>query len=198
MARIHTLQPLPEAVDQPLSPARRRLLKSALIAAPAIIAARYSGPAAAATQSRRIGLFNTHTGESLEAVFFSAGEYQRNILSQLNRLLRDHRTGDIGAIDPALFDQLFDVAGAAGADPEFEVISGFRSAASNELLRAHSRGVARRSLHLDGKAIDVRLKGVKCERLSEVALDLGRGGVGLYRNSNFVHLDTGRVRRWLG
>jgi uncharacterized protein YcbK (DUF882 family) len=198
MARVHITELRHERVDQPLSLARRRLLRSALIAAPAIIAARYSLPAEAATGSRRIGLFNTHTSESLEAVFFTAGGYQRNVLRQLNQILRDHRTGDVGAIDPALFDQLFDVAAAAGADPEFEVISGFRSATSNEMLRAHSNGVARRSLHLDGKAIDVRLKGVRCERLSEVALDLARGGVGLYRKSDFVHLDTGRVRRWLG
>ena len=90
------------------------------------------------------------------------------------------------------------MAHAAGAEPRFEVISGFRSAASNEQLRAQGNGVARRSLHLDGKAIDVRLKGVKCARLCEVALELERGGVGLYSKSDFVHLDTGRVRHWRG
>ena len=198
MARIHTLHPDVELPERPVNLVRRRLLKSALIAAPAIIAARYSDLAEAAAPSRWIGLYNTHTSESLEAVFAAAGEYQRNVLLQLNRILRDHRTGDVGVMDPKLFDQLYEVARAAGADPEFEVISGFRSAASNEMLRAQNGGVARRSLHLDGKAIDVRLKGVKCERLSEVALDLARGGVGLYRKSDFVHLDTGRVRRWLG
>lgn len=198
MATIRICRSPVDPVDRPPNLARRRLLKSALLAAPAIIAARYAGPVEAATESRRIGLLNTHTSESLEAVFFKAGEYQSNVLRQLNRILRDHRTGDVGAIDPKLFDQLFDVADAAGVDPEFEVISGFRSAASNELLRSHSNGVARRSLHLEGKAIDVRLKDVKSERLCEVALDLGRGGVGLYRKSDFVHLDTGRVRHWSG
>jgi uncharacterized protein YcbK (DUF882 family) len=198
MATIRICRSPVDPVDRPPNLARRRLLKSALLAAPAIIAARYAGPVEAATESRRIGLLNTHTSESLEAVFFKAGEYQSNVLRQLNRILRDHRTGDVGAIDPKLFDQLFDVADAAGVDPEFEVISGFRSAASNELLRSHSNGVARRSLHLEGRAIDVRLKDVKSERLCEVALDLGRGGVGLYRKSDFVHLDTGRVRHWSG
>jgi uncharacterized protein YcbK (DUF882 family) len=182
----------------PLDGSRRRLLKSALIAAPAIIAARYSEPVEAASGSRKIAFFNTHTDETLEITYYSAGEYRKDALDQLNVLLRDHRTGDIGRIDPALFDQLVDVARAAGADPSFDVISGFRSAASNELLRSHSDGVARRSLHLDGKAIDLRLKGVKCSRLCEVALDLSRGGVGYYGKSDFVHLDTGRVRHWRG
>lgn len=182
----------------PVDASRRRLLKGALIAAPAIVAARYSEPAEAASESRQIAFFNTHTDETLEIIYYSAGEYRKDALEKLNVVLRDHRTGDVGKIDPALFDQLVDVAHAAGADPRFEVISGFRSAASNEKLRAQGNGVARRSLHLDGKAIDVRLKGVKCARLCEVALDLERGGVGLYSKSDFVHLDTGRVRHWRG
>jgi len=182
----------------PVDVARRRLLKNALIAAPAILAARYSEPVEAASESRRIALVNTHTNESLEATYFKAGNYQHDVLKQLNQVLRDHRTGDVGVIDPALFDQLFDVARAAGTDPRFEVISGFRSAASNEMLRTQSNGVARRSLHLEGKAIDVRLEDVASERLCEVALELSRGGVGYYAKSDFVHLDTGRVRRWRG
>jgi uncharacterized protein YcbK (DUF882 family) len=94
---------------------------------------------------------------------------------------------------------LHQVAQAAHADPSFEVISGFRSASSNELLRAQgSGGVARNSLHLKGMAIDVRLLGCGCERLSEIGLKLACGGVGYYPKSDFVHLDTGRVRSWRG
>lgn len=177
---------------------RRRLLKNALIAVPTIIAARYSEPVEAAAESRHVALFHTHTGESLELPYFAAGEYQRNALRRLNSFLRDHRTGDVGVMDPALFDYLNEVARATGVDPRFEVISGFRSAASNEMLRAQGGGVARDSMHLKGKAIDVRLKGVGSDRLSEAALELARGGVGYYGKSDFVHLDTGRVRSWRG
>ncbi len=177
---------------------RRRLLKNALMATPAIVAARYSGPVEAAAESRQLALFNTHTGESLEVSYFAAGEYVGHALQQLNHFLRDHRTGESGVMDPGLFDYLNDVAQAARADPRFEVISGFRSAASNEMLRAQGGGVARSSLHLKGQAIDVRLQGVGGERLNEIALRVARGGVGYYAKSDFVHLDTGRVRRWRG
>jgi uncharacterized protein YcbK (DUF882 family) len=119
-------------------------------------------------------------------------------LGQLNRLLRDHRTGEVGTIDPALFDVLCEVAGSCHADPVFEVISGFRSTASNEMLRTQGGGVARQSLHLKGMAIDVRLRGVACSHLRDVGLELARGGVGYYPKSDFVHLDTGRVRTWSG
>lgn len=182
----------------PVALTRRRLLRSVVVAAPALIAARYSEPVMAAAESRTIALFNTHTGESLEVTYFAAGGYQDEALRRLNTFLRDHRTGDVGVMDPALFDYLTDVAQAAGADPSFEVISGYRSPASNEMLRAQGSGVARNSLHLQGKAIDVRLKGVGSDRLSEVALDLARGGVGYYARSDFVHLDIGRVRSWRG
>ena len=104
----------------------------------------------------------------------------------------------VGTIDPAVFDVLHSVAGTCHADPMFEVISGFRSAASNEMLREQGGGVARKSLHLKGMAIDVRLRGVACTHLRDVGLELARGGVGYYRKSDFVHLDTGRVRSWAG
>ena len=177
---------------------RRRLLKSALLAAPALVAARYAGRAEAAAESRRLALFNTHTGEFLELTYIADGAYLPGALRQLNHLLRDHRTGEVGVIDPALFDVLHRAAQAAHADPSFEVISGFRSTASNERLRTQGGGVARNSLHLKGMAIDVRLKGVACDRLTEIGLELTCGGVGYYPNSDFVHLDTGRVRSWRG
>jgi uncharacterized protein YcbK (DUF882 family) len=183
----------------PADLARRRLLKAALLAASGVIAARYAGRVEAATESRGLALFNTHTGESLEIDYFADGAYVPAALSQLNHVLRDHRTNEQGVIDPALFDVLHQVAQAAHADPSFEVISGFRSASSNELLRAQgSGGVARNSLHLKGMAIDVRLLGCGCERLSEIGLKLACGGVGYYPKSDFVHLDTGRVRSWRG
>ena len=159
-----------------------------------------SGPpvAGAAPQpGRSLTFTNTHTGETVTARYF-AGTYDPGALAEFNRVLRDHRTGEVGSMDPALFDYLYDVAARAGVDPHFEVISGFRSASSNEMLRRRSRGVAEKSQHLLGKAIDVRLRGVKTSRLRDLALELKRGGVGYYERSDFVHLDTGRVRRWAG
>ena len=183
----------------PVDLTRRRLLKGALLAASGLIAARYAGRAEAATQPRRLALLNTHTAESLELDYFAGGGYLPAALSQLNHVLRDHRTNEEGSIDPALFDVLHEVAQAACADASFEVISGFRSASSNEVLRAQGGGgVARNSLHLKGMAIDVRLRGVGCSRLKDVALQLARGGVGYYAKSDFVHLDIGRVRSWRG
>lgn len=176
---------------------RRRLLERALAAAP-LLAVPGARPAQAAAESREVALFNTHTGESLEVTFFAAGDYQDAALRRLDALLRDHRTGDVGVMDPALFDYLAAVARAARAEPRFEVISGYRSAKSNEMLRARGGGVARNSLHLRGKAIDVRLKGVATDRLYRTALDLALGGAGYYAKSDFVHLDTGRVRSWRG
>lgn len=177
---------------------RRRMLESALVAAPALLTVPGARPPHAAAESREVALFNTHTGESLEVTFFAAGDYQDAALRRLDALLRDHRTGDVGVMDPALFDYLAAVARAARAEPRFEVISGYRSAKSNEMLRARGGGVARNSLHLRGKAIDVRLKGVATDRLYRTALDLALGGAGYYAKSDFVHLDTGRVRSWRG
>jgi uncharacterized protein YcbK (DUF882 family) len=188
---------------QPLTDAatlltRRRLLRNVLIAAPTLFLARYTGRVEAAAESRQLALFNTHTGEALEIRYFAEGAYVTESLRQLNHVLRDHRTGEVGVIDPALYDVLHEVAAAAHADPSFEVISGFRSAASNEMLRSQGGGVARKSLHLQGMAIDIRLRGVACGRLCDIGLDLARGGVGYYPRSDFVHLDTGRVRSWRG
>jgi uncharacterized protein YcbK (DUF882 family) len=177
---------------------RRHMLKSALVATPALFLARYAGHVEAATTTRRIALFNTHTSESLEIAYFADGAFVTEALGRLNQLLRDHRTGEVGTIDPALFDVLHAVAGTCHAEATFEVISGFRSAASNDMLREQGGGVARQSLHLKGMAIDVRLRGVACSHLRDVGLELARGGVGYYRKSDFVHLDTGRVRSWAG
>jgi uncharacterized protein YcbK (DUF882 family) len=113
-------------------------------------------------------------------------------------LLRDFRTGERHAIDPDLMDYLVQVAHRAGADPAFSVISGYRSPQTNARLCEQSSGVARHSLHIEGRAIDVRINGVDCADLAAHALELQRGGVGYYRASNFVHLDTGAFRTWKG
>src|SRR5690606_10964590 len=118
-------------------------------------------------------------------------------LGLLNRFLRDHYSGEVGRIDPQLFDLLHRVRGLLGANTPFEVISGYRSEATNDRLRStRGGGVATRSLHMDGRAIDVRLPGVPLADLRDAALSMKAGGVGYYPGGRFVHIDTGRVRRW--
>jgi uncharacterized protein YcbK (DUF882 family) len=114
----------------------------------------------------------------------------------VNHLLRDFRTGGVHTIDPTLLDILFDLRTLADQDQPFEVISGYRSPKTNAYLRRHSSGVAEHSLHIQGRAIDVRMSGVSTRKLRDLALGMRRGGVGFYPASDFVHLDNGRVRRW--
>jgi len=149
------------------------------------------------TRAERILSFaHTHTGECLTVPYFADGSYFPEELARLNHLLRDHRSGEEHAIEPALFDFLNDLQLATGTREPFQVISGYRSPKTNAKLRAASRGVARRSLHMDGRAIDVRLADVRSSVLRDAALELKRGGVGYYRSSDFVHVDTGRFRTW--
>jgi uncharacterized protein YcbK (DUF882 family) len=184
----------------PVPDSTRRTLLGAALAAPAlwIAGAGRAAWAADLPVTRELSLLNTHTGETLLTRYFEAGQYLPRALSQLDHLLRDHRSGDAHPIDPKLFDVLFQVATRNGREPRFQVISGYRSPASNSKLRSRSQGVAERSLHLEGRAIDVRLSGVSCSKLRDVALSLACGGVGYYASSDFVHLDTGRVRAWTG
>ncbi len=148
------------------------------------------------TTARSVSFVHTHTGEQLTAAYWKAGRYQPDELARVNRLLRDFRTDEVHVIDPALLDLLFDLQSHAGSDRPFQVISGYRSPKTNEMLRNSSDGIAQHSMHLLGRAIDIRLEAFPTRRLGELARTLGRGGVGYYRASDFVHVDTGRVRFW--
>ena len=145
---------------------------------------------------RQLSFYHTHTSESLTVTYFREGEYVPSALAELNRFLRDFRTGDAADMDPAVFDILFDVQTKSGSTGTYQIISAYRSPATNEMLRDNSNGVARNSQHLLGKAIDVRLTDIDSTELRDVALSLQRGGVGYYEESDFVHVDTGRVRQW--
>jgi uncharacterized protein YcbK (DUF882 family) len=148
---------------------------------------------------RSLLLFNTHTRESLDLVFRRGKEFVPETLKSFSNLLRDHRNGESHDMDPALFDQLADLAQAAGVAPHYEIISGYRSPASNSKMAAREgSGVSKNSLHTQGRAIDVRLRGCTCARLRDLALAAKRGGVGYYERSDFVHIDTGRFRTWVG
>jgi uncharacterized protein YcbK (DUF882 family) len=183
----------------PFRVSRRRFLRGVLLGVPAVVALGGPGRAlGAAMECRSIELLNTHTGESLRTEYFGDGGYRDGSLSALNHLLRDFRTGEVAQIDRQLFDLLHDMAALAGREARFEVISGFRSAATNAMLNSRSNGVAKHSLHMEGRAIDVRLQGYRTDRLRDLALSLRSGGVGFYRKLDFVHVDTGRVRTWAG
>ena len=175
---------------------RRGVLALGGAAALALLAPRPLRAQGAPT--RRIVLHNTHTAETLATDYCRDGRYCTEALADVSRVLRDHRNGAEHAIDPALLDLLCVTAERCGRDAEFEVISGYRSPESNAAMHARSNGVAAHSLHMDGRAIDVRLVGCELARLRDEGLALSRGGVGFYRGLQFVHLDTGRVRTWNG
>lgn len=173
---------------------RRGFVAALAAAAPLVAVPRWAG--ARATEPRELSFNHLHTGEQLSIVYFSAGAYLPDALAATNHLLRDFRTGDVGVIDPQLLDLLHGLAATTGTRRPFQIISGYRSPATNQMLRKRSHGVASGSLHMQGQAIDVRLGDVALDRLRDVALALGRGGVGYYPGSDFVHVDTGRVRAW--
>ena len=178
---------------------RRRLVTGVLAGAAALWSFSKAAPAAApAGAPRRIALLNLHTGEQLEIEYFRNGAYAPEALAAIEVLLRDFRNGEKHVIDPKLMDYLVDVAEKLGAPPAYSVISGYRSPETNQRLHERSSGVSQRSLHMQGRAIDVRMTGVDCADLAARARELTRGGVGYYRASNFVHLDTGAFRTWRG
>ena len=146
---------------------------------------------------RRLRLFHTHTGERIDIVYRRGNTYLDDALAKLDHFLRDHRTGQELHYDPHLFDLLADLTAAAGKpDAEIAIICGYRSPWSNEFLRARTAGVAKHSLHMQARAIDIRLPGVSTLDLRSAALSLHRGGVGYYPRSGFIHVDTGRVTQW--
>lgn len=178
---------------QPLQTSRRGFLRQAGAAAMLLpIGAVW----ARSSERRSLSLVHTHTGERLSTVYFEGSQYIASELSRINWLLRDFRTGDVHPIDPAVLDILADLRTLADRDEPYEVISGYRSPKTNAELRQRSSGVAEHSLHLEGRAIDVRLPGFPTDRLHELALGMRRGGVGFYPSSDFIHLDNGRIRRW--
>ncbi len=182
---------------------RRRLLHvgSAVALASTAGLVRRSGAASAAESrgvGKRLALFNLHTQERLDLEFCRGGVYVPDALAAIQILLRDYRNGEQHIIDSTLLDHLYDVAQRLGVDPVYSVISGYRSPETNEQLRERSSGVARHSLHLEGRAIDIRLAGVDCAEVSTQARAMNFGGVGYYKASNFVHLDTGVPRTWNG
>jgi uncharacterized protein YcbK (DUF882 family) len=189
-------------MSAPPSPARRRFLggSAALLAGTALgtLAPARAWAEANGGTTRVLRLHNVHTAESGVFPFLQAGSRVPGVLAQLQHFFRDFRTGHEHPLDHGLFDLLHEVAVTLDRAPEFEVICGYRSPATNELLRGRSAksGVAQRSLHLEGRAVDIRMAGVSVRQVRDAGWSLQRGGVGLYTASQFVHFDTGRVRHW--
>lgn len=172
---------------------RRRFLAVSAATAAAVSA----GPALAKVgKSRSLKMRNLHTGERLNTSFWADGDYQGSGLKQFNRLLRDHRANESTRMDPKLYDIVYKLKEKLNFKGEVEIISGYRSPKTNAKLRAAGRGVARRSYHTRGMALDIRMPGVPLAKLRQAAINLKAGGVGYYRKSNFVHVDTGPVRSW--
>ena len=184
---------------------RRRLMQTVVTSALGVSLARLAaaqqanGAVAAELPERAIELFNTHTGESASLVYKRGAEFDVAALATLKKVLRDHRNGESHDMDPRLFDQLHALSLAAHCEPRFEIISGYRSPESNDKMSSRpGSGVAKKSLHMQGRALDVRLKHCPCTDLRDLALAAKQGGVGYYQRSDFVHIDTGAFRTWNG
>lgn len=176
---------------------RRAFLKSSLLlAAPTLSIPALAKTAQPASGERVLRLYNTHTGEKLNTTFWAEGQFIPDAMKDINKVLRDHRTNKIAQMDPDLLLLLTQLNASLDNDRELHVISGYRSPESNAKLQAAGGGVARRSLHMDAKAIDIRLPGKDLKMLHKAAMSLKGGGVGYYAGSQFVHMDTGRVRYW--
>lgn len=152
--------------------------------------------AKAISRERRLTLYNTHTNEELSFVCCPQQNYDYRLLNRFNHFLRDHHTDQTHLMDPALLDLLYAVSVLTRSRGEFSIISGYRSPETNRMLRKVSHGVAEHSLHMQGKAIDLRTEDVSTRTLRTAALALEQGGVGYYRASDFIHMDTGEVRSW--
>ncbi len=142
-------------------------------------------------------LYHLHTHERIDIVYRTGDAYDPGAMVRLEHFLRDHRTGDERPVDPRLYDLLDDLTSAIHRHgTEIDIVCGYRTPWSNEFLRSRSSAVAKHSLHMQAMAIDIRVPGTTTANLRDAALSLHRGGVGYYRQSDFVHVDVGRVRRW--
>ena len=193
MTPEHTVR----GMNKPRMLSRRGFLKAGLAtvaatAFPALSLAHIHSSA----QERRLSFYHTHTGEALTICYFRDGDYCRRALSKISYLMRDHYNEEVISIDTGLLDLLHRLAGRIQIDAPFHVISGYRSPHTNARLRRKSKGVASRSLHMLGKAVDIRVPGLRTAVLRKTAVKLKAGGVGYYPQSDFVHVDTGRVRCW--
>ncbi len=192
---------IPDFPDSTLSNCllgRRRALGFGLGLVALGVSTPLSSALAALPQSgtRTLGFVNTHTNEKILATYWKDGTYDKGALKDINYVLRDFRTGEIAKMDPTLLDLLVELHRRTGSRKAFQIISGYRSPKTNAMLASASNGVAKHSMHMEAKAVDIRLYDVALSDLRDTAIGMKSGGVGYYAKSDFVHVDTGRVRRW--
>ena len=179
----------------------RRGLLGAFAATMVIAAPTYSnafGLLKGAGDIRRVRMYSGRTGESLDSIYWIEGEYIPEVLKEINHFMRDFRTGDAIKIDPRNVDIMAASHRLMDVTEPYMLLSGYRSAATNAMLRSHSRGVAKNSLHVKGQAADLRLKSRSVGQMAKAAEACSSGGVGRYSRSNFVHMDCGPIRSWGG
>lgn len=180
---------------------RRQFLKlGALVSmvgkAPAALASVAPSRELVSRGERSLRFLHTHTGEELDVVYWAEGVYVPESLAEISHLLRDYRNNTVKPIQPALLDVLHKLHDRLDAREPFHIICGYRSPSTNESMRERSRGVASHSLHMEGKAVDLRLPGRDLRHVRDAAISLQMGGVGYYSASDFVHVDVGKVRSW--
>jgi len=147
-------------------------------------------------RDRILSFYNTHTGEKLTTTYWADGQYVQEGLKDIEWLLRDHRVGKAHSMDTGILDILHVIQSRIDCQRPFHIISGYRSPKTNSMLRHISSGVAKKSYHMQGRAIDIRVPRYDIAKLRKAALSIRAGGVGYYPKSNFIHVDTGRVRSW--
>jgi uncharacterized protein YcbK (DUF882 family) len=177
---------------------RRGFLK---ISASAMLTGFFSPPVLAAVATKRyedylLSFYNIHTREHLTTCYRTNGQLNRHAMQRINHILRDFRTGEIKPIDPDLLDLLHQIVIEVKPRVPISIISGYRCPRTNAALRRITTGVAKNSLHMKGRAIDIRIPGYRTVALRQLAINLKAGGVGYYPASNFIHLDTGPIKIW--
>ena len=166
--------------------------KQFAVAAPAIVGQKE-------LPARTLSFDGYYTGEHVKKVtYWIDGEYVDDALKEINHALRDWRQDEVHPIDVNLLDLLYQLGRNLDTDCHFELVSGYRSPKTNAMLHRMDPGVAVHSLHMNGQAVDISLPGRPLHKVKDMALAMELGGVGYYPESNFVHVDTGRVRRWVG
>lgn len=188
-----------ERISKPIKSAkfaRRKFLKYTIAAAATSTFSNIIHASTNSSSERTLEFINLHTDEKLRSSYWVDGEYDTNSLSEINYVLRDHRANEVHEIDTNLIEVLHTLHSTVGSKSPFHIISAYRSPATNEKLRGQTNGVAKRSLHMQGLAIDIRLPDVDLMHLRDAAISLQAGGVGYYAKSNFLHIDMGKPRSW--
>jgi uncharacterized protein YcbK (DUF882 family) len=175
---------------------RRRFLRAGALTATVGLCPRlvFATSRQAGIPEKSLAIYNTHTGEKFKRTYWFRGKYLPDALHDINRILRDHHSDEVRSIDPELLDLLYSLGQTVGINEPFHVISAYRSPVTNAMLRQHNRRVAEHSLHIEGKAVDIKLPGRSLAPVWRAAIEMQRGGVGYY--ARFIHVDTGPVRSW--